>query len=259
MADPRAALDAIGQLPDAEIDLADAALQLARVDAPDEDWVAARNHLSRLAQEAAALSVTADDLPAARDALAALIHGDHGYTGDSETYDDLDNANLIRVIARRRGLPVVLGILWLHCARAAGLGAHGLDFPGHFLIALEAADQRLVLDAFAGGQTISQATLIGKSRRPMATRAILLRLQNNILIRRLSAEKLPEALACAEDMLRFAPDHAVLWHDAATLHRRLGHVSAAVRCLGRFIELTPDTIAAAKARAAMDAMRSQLN
>ncbi len=42
MTDPRAALEAIGQLPDIEIDIADAALQLARVDAPDADWEAAR-------------------------------------------------------------------------------------------------------------------------------------------------------------------------------------------------------------------------
>ena len=34
MSDPRAALEAIGHLPDGEIDLADAALHLARVDAP---------------------------------------------------------------------------------------------------------------------------------------------------------------------------------------------------------------------------------
>ena len=33
MTDPSSALDAIGQLPDSEIDVADAALQLARVDA----------------------------------------------------------------------------------------------------------------------------------------------------------------------------------------------------------------------------------
>ena len=42
MIDPRAALDAIGLLPDTEIDIADAALQLARVDAPDADWQAVR-------------------------------------------------------------------------------------------------------------------------------------------------------------------------------------------------------------------------
>ena len=42
MTEPRAALAAIGQLADSEIDIGNAALQLARVDAPDADWQAAR-------------------------------------------------------------------------------------------------------------------------------------------------------------------------------------------------------------------------
>ena len=51
MSDPRAALEAIGVLPDTEIDIGDAALQLARVDAPDADWQMARAHLSDLARD----------------------------------------------------------------------------------------------------------------------------------------------------------------------------------------------------------------
>ena len=61
MLDPRDALDAIGQLPDVEIDIADAALQLARVDAPDADWLAARHHLSEIARRAAAVAVELAD------------------------------------------------------------------------------------------------------------------------------------------------------------------------------------------------------
>ncbi len=122
MIDPRTALEAIGQLPDTEIDIADAALQLARVDAPEADWQAARERLSVLARDAAemALDVPADDLSACAGALAGLIAGRHGYAGDIESYDDPANANLIRVTERKLGLPVSLGIVWLHAARAAG-------------------------------------------------------------------------------------------------------------------------------------------
>ena len=52
MTEPRTALEAIGVLPDTEIDIGDAALQLARIDAPDADWQAARAHLSELARDA---------------------------------------------------------------------------------------------------------------------------------------------------------------------------------------------------------------
>ena len=71
--------------------------------------------------------------------------------GNVEDYDNPANANLIQVIERRQGLPVALGILWLHAARAAGWPAHGVDFPAHFLIALEGAGGQLVVDAFDGG------------------------------------------------------------------------------------------------------------
>ncbi len=84
---------------------------------------------------------------------------DHGYGGDVENYDDPANANLIRVIERRRGLPVALGILWLHAARAAGWAAHGIDFPGHFLLALTGRGEQRVVDVFAGGAALDARDL----------------------------------------------------------------------------------------------------
>ena len=59
MSNARTALEAVGQLPDTEIDIADAALHLARIDRPEADWPAARAHLSDLARDAVALTATA--------------------------------------------------------------------------------------------------------------------------------------------------------------------------------------------------------
>lgn len=280
MTDPRAALEAIGQLPDVEIDLADAALQLARIDAPDADWRLARAGLSELARDAVALAdrLGPGDLAARADALAGLIAGRHRFQGDAETYEDPANANLIRVIERRRGLPVALGILWLHCARTVGWGAHGVDFPGHFLVALDGptlpgALQQTVLDPFAGGAPLDARDLRALLKRiegadaelrpgvlqPMSARSVLLRLQNNVKVRRLRAGELAAALACAEDMLRIAPDASGLWREAALMNQGLGQVAAALRCFERFLDLVPEGDAAVRARAAMDELRTRLN
>jgi regulator of sirC expression with transglutaminase-like and TPR domain len=275
MNDPRAALEAIGQLPDMEIDMADAALQLARVDAPDADWHSARAHLSDLARDAAQLSaeVPGDDVSGQASALAGLIGGRYRYAGDSEDYDNPANANLIRVIERRRGLPVALGILWLHAVRAAGWSGHGVDFPGHFLVALEGRGEQAVLDVFAGGTPMDARDLRTLVKRiegakaelrpgllaPMGARSVLLRLQNNIKVRRLTANDLVGALACTEDMLRIAPDEAALWREAAVMNQRLDQVSAALRCFARFLGLVPQGDAAARVRTAMDELRSRLN
>ena len=280
--DPRRALDAIGALPDTEIDIAGAAVQLARVDAPAADWHAVAEQLSALARDAVVLNA-GDDVSARAGALAGLISGRYGFIGDAETYDDPANANMIQVVERRRGLPVALGVVWLHCARAAGWDAHGLDFPGHFLLSLGGAaprnkqrqptPQNVVLDVFSGGTPLDARDLRELVKRvegpaaelrpgllaPMSTRAVLLRLQNNIKGRRLATGDLPGALACTEDMLRIAPEAAPLWREAALMHQRLDQVAAAVRCFERFLQLVPKGDAAARVRSAMDELRGRLN
>ena len=135
MSDPRAALEAIGVLPDTEIDIGDAALQLARIDAPDADWQAARAHLSDLARDAVDLANTigTNDLSMRAEALAGL------------------HRRAVRICRRRadirrsrqrqpdqchRASPGACRSLWASSGctprRAAGWGAHGVDFPGAF-------------------------------------------------------------------------------------------------------------------------------
>jgi regulator of sirC expression with transglutaminase-like and TPR domain len=275
MVEPRDALEAIGVLPDTEIDIGEAALQLARIDAPDADWQAAHGHLSELARDAVELAkvIESNDPSMRAEALAGLISGRYLYIGDAESYDDFANANLIHVVKRRKGLPVSLGIIWLHTARAAGWGSHGVDFPAHFLVALEGKSVQAVIDVFAGGVTLDardlrvllkrvegeKAELRPGLLRPMSTRRVLLRLQNNIVSRRLQSGDLAGALTCTEDMLRIAPDHADLWRQAAVMNQRLDRVTAALRCFERFLTLVPEGDAAIRIRGAMDELRTRLN
>ena len=277
---PSSALDAVGQLPDVEIDLAGTALQLARVDAPDADWRRAATRLSEMAKVAAGLAAQMPEasLRMRAGALAALM-GRFGFAGDVATYDDLANANLIRVIERRRGLPVALGILWLHCASAAGWPARGLNFPGHFLVALEGPKRargpgpgRVIVDVFAGGVVLSDTDLLGLLQRtegtravlrpgvlaPMSSRGVLLRLQKNIVVRRLDDDDMAGVAACLADMVRIAPDSAGLWQELAGLHEGAGEWAAALRCYGRVVDLVPTGATADRARRAMDALRDRL-
>jgi regulator of sirC expression with transglutaminase-like and TPR domain len=273
--DPRAALDAIGLLPDVEIDIADAALAFARIDASDADWQAVREELSALARDAVALArmIKRAELELRAEALTGLLVGRHGYRGDAQTYDDLANANLIRVVQRRKGLPVALGVIWLHAAHAAGWNAHGVDFPAHFLVALQGKGTQLVLDVFDGGTPLDARDLRALLKRiegeraelrpgllpPMSTRAVLLRLQNNIKTRRLEAGDLRGALVSAEDMLRIAPDHAGLWREAGLIHQRLDHIAAALRCFEHFLMIVPKGDAATRVRTTMEELRGRLN
>lgn len=274
----RVALDAAGRLPDDEIEIAAVALQLARIDAPDADWRAAGAALSGLARDAVAAAIAdpaadAGDPERRRAVLAEVVHAAHGYAGDDLTYEDPANANLIRVTERRRGLPVSLGILWLHAAAAAGWAAHGVDFPGHFLVALPAAKGSVLVDVFNGGKPLEAPALRallkrvqGESAelgpavlRAMQRREVLLRLQNNLKLRRLQANDFAGALTCAEDMLRFAPDAAALWREAALLNHRLERIGAALARLDGFLTLVPKGEAARRMRALGEEWRARLN
>src|SRR5205807_7322353 len=107
-------------------------------------------HLCALARDIGRHPGAGGDIDDRVRAVNEIVLLKYGYSGDELTYDDLQNANLIRVVDRRKGLPVALGILYLHAARAHGWDSVGLGFPGHFLIRLGEGAERLILDPFHG-------------------------------------------------------------------------------------------------------------
>src|ERR1700732_2641237 len=131
-----------------------AALALAAFERPRVGPARYRDHLRLLARDVGRHAGAAGHLPARAQALNEIILLKHGYSGDELTYDDLQNANLMRVVDRRKGLPVALGILYLDAARAQGWDAVGLGFPGHFLVRLSVGPERLILDPFHGGRML---------------------------------------------------------------------------------------------------------
>src|SRR5882757_2999492 len=104
-------------------DLATAALMLAALDHPDRKLDRFRDHLSELAERVRAQADFARDGESAARALSSVLAGHYGYEGERGDYDDPDNADLMAVIDRKRGLPVSLGILYIHAARASNMQA----------------------------------------------------------------------------------------------------------------------------------------
>lgn len=230
-ADAERLLRALGPKPDDQIPIGEAALALALLDCGDIDPAPYRAHLQEIADEAGETAGAQTSLAARIDALNRTIAGRHGYRGDRDSYDDLANANLIKVIDRRRGFPVALGILYLHAAQANGWRATGLNFPSHFVIALDQELRSTVIDPFNGGRECDEAALMAliggqKLRRefvsPSSTRDVLIRLQNNIKSRHLQAGRLDQALAALDSMLLFAPDRADLLREIAQIGRLRG-------------------------------------
>ncbi len=260
--------------------IAEAALALASFERPRVALARYRQHLDTLARDVGRhLSSaprdpgSAGDLSARAQALNETILLKHGYSGDELTYDDVQNANLMRVVDRRKGLPVALGILYLHAARAQGWDSIGLAFPGHFLIRLGDGPERLILDPFHGGRVCDAANLrellkamAGQDVELTPThyaavpdRDVLLRLQNNIKSRLLQAGRAEPALRIVQTMLLLAPDLAGLWHEAGMLNARLGNMRAATEALQEFIVRAPEGSARHQAAALLQQLKSKLN
>jgi regulator of sirC expression with transglutaminase-like and TPR domain len=267
--DPAERLAALVAAPGPEIDIAEAALACAELDRPGLDLAPYRRHLAMLR---AALG--AGDPGAPPELLAALLADAQGYRGDRETYDDLANADLPQVIARRRGLPVALAILWIHAARGCGWRCHGLDMPAHFLVRLEAEGASWTLDPFAGGAVLGAqdfAALVARlgldpaPRRAadLATlddRAVLLRLQNNLRVRLQQSAGPPRRLLdILGRMLILAPGARDLWLEASALNERLENFGAALTCLDNALALVEDAASRQRVAARRARLASRLN
>ncbi|WP_114861150.1 SirB1 family protein [Azospirillum brasilense] len=273
-AEARDILRRVGRQPDEQIDLAEAALALGALEVPGAALADYRRHLADIAHDLAErVSPTLDGLEARVSWLHEVIVERHGYAGDHDTYDDLQNANLLRVIDRRRGLPVALGILYLHAARSQGWTMLGLNFPGHFLVRLEADGARAILDPFNEGQVRtavdlrdllkatagSAAELEPGHYQTVTNREILLRLQNNIKLRHLSARDVPRALEVLEAMRLFAPAEASLWRETGLLEAHNGNLAAAIAALESFLELTASERHRHQVAALIQQLKNQLN
>ena len=234
----------VGKAGEGPHDIATAALMLAALDHPEKKLDPYLAHLADLSEAARAEAAFAHDAETAAQALGQVFTARFGYDGDRLAYDEPENADLMAVIERRRGLPVALGILYMHAARAARMEAHGLHAPGYFLLKLGMNGSEAYVDPFAGGAIIDRERVaphlgipmlaaepgvpeVPGAYEPVSDVDVLLRLQNNIRSRALRNHNSARAIEIGRRMAQLAPYRPPLWLDLAHLHESSGALSAA--------------------------------
>jgi len=97
-----------------------------------------------------------------------LLFEDEGFTGDEDDYYNPLNACLDAVLERRRGLPILLSILFIEVAGRAGLTVQGVGAPAHFVVKYANQGRDRFLDPFNGGVEIPSAGLRGQVEQSLA-------------------------------------------------------------------------------------------
>ncbi|MAU41349.1 MAG: hypothetical protein CMF31_06980 [Kordiimonas sp.] len=229
-------LTEVGLQAEQKIDLAGVALMLASLDRPRVSLQKYQHHLEILGLDLNARAENCASAEQRAEALQAVMVDTHGYSGDRHFYDDLQNANLMSVIDRRAGLPVALGILYIHAARTQGWPAEGVNFPAHFLIRIGGAQDHVIMDPFNGGKILHARDLrqklhaiAGQGRelkpdyyRPVTDRNILLRLLNNIKTRALKVSDLILATQILKRMVLIDPHHIDYKYELGMLQAHQG-------------------------------------
>jgi regulator of sirC expression with transglutaminase-like and TPR domain len=258
-----------GEGPDDGFPLFEAALACAVHDEPDRDIEPAL----ALARHAGERLIERIKSESPEEAVAEALAGDLHLTGDLITYDQPDNADVIAVAQRRKGLPVALGVFYLHAARQARVDLYGVDFPGHFLLRIETDEGPLALDPFGEGRVVLPSELSRRALRtglmpdvaaklellmaPISDRAVLIRLQNNIFARAQQTRDWPRAERSALRRALLNPADHRPWLDVAAAREGQGALAGALQALTRAQIL--DGGAAIAARAARERVRLRLN
>lgn len=106
---------------------------------------------------------------ASETALVAHLHevlfDEEGFAGNTDDYHNSHNSYVPWVLDTKLGIPISLALVYKTVAARAGLIAHGINAPGHFLARVKMDRAWTLVDVFAGGRIISRSEAIGQIER----------------------------------------------------------------------------------------------
>jgi len=240
--------------PDDRVDLARAALEIARDDYPNLDVAGYLRHIDHLA---VAVSGGLGSETTVHHTIAGLnyvLFQEQGFHGNRDNYYDPKNSFLNEVIERKTGIPITLSVLYMEVAQRIGLPLHGVSFPGHFLVKYLGRGEEIVIDPFNAGEVKSDAHL-GKLlddlyggkialRRdllePVTRKQIIRRMLNNLKMIYLREEDFLKALAVLQRLVILDPRSAEDIRDRGVVYLKLECFQYALTDFESYLRLAPN-------------------
>ncbi|MEV0782274.1 transglutaminase-like domain-containing protein [Streptomyces sp. NPDC050423] len=207
-------------------------------------------------------------------ALAELLGERYGFEGSSADYQRLESSLLHEVLRRRRGLPILLSVVWIEVARRAGAPVYGVALPGHFVVGFGDPEERVLADPFAGGRPLSgqdaELLVTGATGEPLDASMLVpaqpletvLRILNNIRAWAAARPERTDVALWAVELSLLLPSHpARLRYERAQLLVRSGEFLRGAAEMEEYADVVADVepaVAEAVRRGAR-AARSRLN
>ncbi|MEZ5543866.1 MAG: SirB1 family protein [Lysobacteraceae bacterium] len=247
----------LARLPDGHVDLFDGALLVARDEYPELDVAHYRALIDEHERALHSRLPSDADVQARLIAVNRYLFDELGFTGNQDAFYDPRNSYINDVLERRLGIPLSLGLVQMELARRMGVPLEGVSFPGHFLVRLPVEGGLLVLDPYHRGRSIDAEELKQRARphlndididdaqlmeilEPASHRSILTRMLRNLKALYAEQEVWDKALRSADRLVQLVPGQPGELRDRGELYLRIGHIAAARRDLGRYLELAPD-------------------
>ncbi|MFJ4782732.1 transglutaminase-like domain-containing protein [Streptomyces sp. NPDC088794] len=152
-------------------------------------------------------------------ALHHLLGVQEGYRGFPVDYQRLESSLLHEVLRRRRGLPILLSVVWMEVARRAGAPVYGVALPGHFVVGFGPPEQQVLADPFDGGRVLgggdaellvagaTGAPLDASMLRPPNPLEVVLRILNNVRAWAVARPERSDVALWAVDLSLLLPSH----------------------------------------------------
>lgn len=239
--------------PDGRIDLARAALSIARWAYPAIDADAYLERLDGLAR-------AVDGTRRSPDALGRLhrlreyLFVEQGFAGNREDYYDPRNSFLNDVLDRRQGIPITLSLVLMEVGKRLGLAIEGIGLPGHFIAGARLDDSQILLDPFNGGALLTPedcdglvGSVLGREVKlspdhyaPVTGRQLLTRMLANLKAAYWRREEWEGVVGAIDRILALDPKAAPEWRDRGVAWSNLGEVRRGLGDWERYLTEFPD-------------------
>jgi regulator of sirC expression with transglutaminase-like and TPR domain len=242
--------------PDEEIDLAQAALLIAKNAYQDLDVARYLGRIDHLAEE---VSARLPESPGDSERILSLnryLFEEQRFAPNLENYYDPRNSFLNDVLERRLGIPITLSIVYIEVGRRIGLSLQGVSFPGHFLVKCTRKEGVVILDPYRGGMSLTLSDLQQRLRESLGSEVsreivagmlvsaknkdILARMLRNLKAIYLEQRDHDRALSLMDWIIALLPADAAAVRERGLLYVKLECFRAALEDLQRYLDLAPE-------------------